>query len=116
MSNSRQKGKRGELEVARLCRQQGYAARRTAQYCGNTGDASDVTGLPGIHVEVKRAERLRLDDALSQAVRDSAGSDDLPAVFHRANEAPWKVTMLAEDWFVIYRQWEVSRSQNSESQ
>ena len=56
--NSKQKGKRGELEWASYCRGQGYDCRRTAQYCGNTGDASDVVGLPGIHQEVKRVERL----------------------------------------------------------
>lgn len=35
--NSKQKGKRGELEWASYCRGQGYDCRRTAQYCGNTG-------------------------------------------------------------------------------
>lgn len=44
--NSKQKGKRGELEWASYCRGQGYDCRRTAQYCGNTGDASDVVGCP----------------------------------------------------------------------
>ena len=103
--NSKQKGKRGELEWASFCRQQGYECRRTSQYCGNTGDASDVVGLPGIHQEVKRVERLNIEEAMSQAVRDSQGSK-IPVVAHRKNGQGWLVTMRAEDWFYLYREWE----------
>lgn len=43
--NSREKGARFERELARTFRDYGYTgSRRTAQYCGNTGDASDVVG------------------------------------------------------------------------
>lgn len=104
--NSKQKGKRGELEFCRLCREEGYEVRRTAQYCGNTGEAADVVGLPGIHVEVKRVEHLKLSEAMSQAMRD-AKDGRLPAVFHRRSREPWLVTMRAEDWFSLYRAWEV---------
>lgn len=58
--NSKQKGARFERQLAGLFRDQGYNARRTAQYCGNTGDASDVIGLPGIHIEAKHQERMSL--------------------------------------------------------
>lgn len=102
MTNSRDKGKRYELEIARECREHGFDARRTAQYCGNTGDAADVIGLPGIHIECKRAEKLNIDDALQQAIRDSKGTGLLPAVFHRKNNTPSKVTMLLEDWWKLY--------------
>lgn len=111
--NSKQKGKRGELEWSRLCQSEGYKdARRTAQFCGKTGDASDCVGLPGIHQEVKRVERLHLEDAMCQAVRDAeaAGKGDLPIVAHRGNDEPWKVTMLASDWFKLYREYEASIS------
>ena len=46
--NSRDKGKRGELELVKLLKASGYEARRTAQYCGKSGEAADVVGLPGI--------------------------------------------------------------------
>ena len=65
MTNSKQKGKRGELQFARLCAQYGYKVRRTAQYCGNTGDASDCVDLGGGHIKDKRTERLRLREAIS---------------------------------------------------
>ena len=103
--NSKKKGKRGELEWAAFCRAQGYDCRRTAQYCGKTGEADDVVGLPGVHIEVKRVERLVLDEAMSQAIHDSKG-DAFPIVAHRKNYAPWLVTMRAEDWFELYKEWE----------
>ena len=106
--NSREKGKRGELEWARVCRDHGYDCRRTAQYCGKNGDASDVVGLPGIHQEVKRVERLDLECAMAQAVRDH--KDGLiPIVAHRKNNCGWLVTMRAEDWFSLYAEWEAGR-------
>lgn len=105
--NSKQKGKRGELEWASFCRQHGYDARRTAQYCGNTGDASDVVGLPGIHQEVKRVERLDMSGAMCQAKRD-APAGKIPIVAHRRSREKWLVTMDAEDWFRLYREWEAS--------
>ena len=109
--NSRKKGTVGEREFAKLCRDEGYEVRRTVQYCGNTGDASDCVGLPGIHIEVKRTERLRLDDAMEQAIRDSRKFSYIPIVAHRCNGKPWKITMTAEDWFKLYREWELSQSE-----
>lgn len=106
--NSKAKGKRGELEWAYFCRQEGYDCRRTAQYCGNTGDASDVVGLPGIHQEVKRVERLDLSAAMCQARRD-AKPGEIPIVAHRKNNENWLVTMDADNWFTIYREWEASK-------
>lgn len=45
MTNSRQKGARGERELARILREYGYDCRRGQQYCGANGDA-DVVGFP----------------------------------------------------------------------
>ena len=49
----REKGKRGERELAGILRDYGYNCRRGQQYCGTSGDA-DVIGLPDVHIEVKR--------------------------------------------------------------
>ena len=62
--NSRAKGKAGELELSRLLRDYGYDCRRGQQYSGASGDA-DVIGLPGIHIEVKRVERLDISAAVA---------------------------------------------------
>lgn len=94
-----------------MIKEWGYDARRTAQYCGNTGDASDVVGLPGIHIEVKRVERLNMDQAMSQAIHDAGQQEGnpFPAVFHRKSRGEWLVTMRAEDWADLYHQWELGR-------
>ena len=106
--DSRKKGGRGEREFAALCRDEGYtAAKRGQQYQGGA-DSPDVKGLPGIHVEVKRVERLNIHEAMKQAARDSSGCA-IPIVAHRRNRDNWLVTMSATDWFSMYREWESGR-------
>lgn len=100
---SREKGKRFERKLASIFREYGYEARRTAQYCGNTGDASDVVGLPGIHIEAKAQEKMCLYDWMAQAKRDAEGSENLPAVFHKKNNAEILVTMELKDFMKIYK-------------
>lgn len=102
--NSRQKGARGERELAEKLREYGYETRRGQQYSGANGDA-DVVGIPGIHIECKRVEKLNLDDALAQSMRD-ARDGEMPVVMHRRNRTEWKVTMLLDDFMRI---WERSR-------
>lgn len=106
--NSKQKGARFERLLASKFREYGYDARRTAQYCGNTGDASDVVGLNGLHIEAKHQERMQLYEWMSQAKRDAkaGGGKNLPAVFHKKNNAPILVTMELEDFMNLYREWE----------
>ena len=104
--NSKEKGKRFERLVASKLREYGYGARRTAQYCGNTGEAADVIGLPYIHVECKHVERLNIYDAMSQAKRDARGKALLPAVFHKKNNCEILVTMEFDSFMQIYREFE----------
>ena len=99
--NSREKGARGERELANKLKEYGFACRRGQQYCGANGDA-DVVGLPGVHIECKRVESLNIDKAMKQAA-DNASEGNLPAVFHRRNGQEWKVTMRLEDWMQIYK-------------
>lgn len=98
--NSRQKGATGERELARILRDYGYNTRRGQQYSGANGDA-DVVGLPGIHIECKRVERLNISEAMNQSIRD-AKPGEMPTVFHRKNCEPWKTTMLTSDWMKLY--------------
>ena len=107
--NSKRKGARFERQLASRFREYGYdGARRTAQYCGNTGDASDVVGLPHIHVEAKHVEKMELYKWMDQAKRDAeaGGKGALPAVFHRKNNAEILVTMELPDWMNLYREFE----------
>lgn len=100
MTNSRMKGKRGELELSNLLKSKGFNTRRGQQYCGANGDA-DVVGLPGIHIECKRVENLNLVKAYQQACAD-AKPDEIPAVFHRKNRCPWFVTVGIDDFLSLY--------------
>ena len=62
-------------------------------------------GVPGVHPEVKRCERLNLYTAYEQAQRDSAGTEDIPVVFHRRSRKPWLVVMDIDDWAKIYKKY-----------
>lgn len=109
---SRNKGKRGELEIVKILKVAGFEkAQRSAQYCGNTGDAPDVEGLPGIHIEVKRVERLNLRKAYEQAVNDSKenGNNEIPVVFHRGSYQPWMVTFSLEDFLKLIKKGDVNK-------
>ncbi len=101
--NSKRKGKRGELELAKVLKEYGYNCRRGQQYSGIGGD--DVVGLNGIHIECKRVEKLNVYEAMKQAVRD-ANNDEKPTVFWRRNMESWLVIMRLEDWIELYREWE----------
>ena len=100
--NSRQKGKRGELELAKILGCYGYETRRGQQYCGANGDA-DVVGVPGIHIECKRVESLNIYAAMEQSTKD-AKDGEAPAVFHRKNGKRWLVTMELDDWMKLYKE------------
>lgn len=117
--NSRRKGAVGEREIAFILKGYGYNTRRSQQYNGANGDA-DIVGLPGIHCEIKRVEKLNIDKALQQAIRDTyadelkQGIDLIPAVFHRSNDdrkkdstkGVWKVTLTLKDFMKLYQAWD----------
>lgn len=99
--NSCEKGKRGEREFSAFLRAHGFSeARRGQQYSGIEGE--DVVGIPNIHIECKRVERLNIHDAMSQSIRDA--DDQIPIVAHRKNRTPWLVTMRAEDFLELVRE------------
>ncbi len=86
---SKRKGAAGELEAAaKLNEVLGTRFHRGRQYHGGP-ESPDLAGdVPGLHVEVKRTERLRIWEAVSQA-RSDASVDQVPVVMHRANRKPW---------------------------
>lgn len=101
--SSQRKGAQGERELAAYLAEAGHPTERGG-YC--FGEKPDLVGLPGIHVEVKRVERLNVLDAMKQAAGDAEKfQDGLPAVFHRRNRNPWLVTMALRDWLELYERW-----------
>ena len=104
--NSRSKGKRGELDFAKyLVRQlEGHTvngeqvvARRGQQFRGGQDQPDVITNVPR-HFEVKRTERLRMYEAVEQAVRDGG---DKAVVAHKANHKPWLAIMLMDEFLEL---------------
>ncbi len=101
-SKSQRKGAAGERELAEIFQAHGYACTRGGSL--TFGEVPDIIGLPGVHIEVKRVERLNVPEAMEQSIRDSERMQDgMPALFHRRNRKPWLVTMRLEDWLRLYR-------------
>lgn len=95
--NSRQKGKRGELDAADALRRLfSWTARRTQQFKG-TSDSSDVevAETPDAFWEVKREERLNVFKAMDTAVAEAGPK--LPVLMHRRNRTDWLVTVRLTD-------------------
>jgi hypothetical protein len=96
--NSRNKGKRGELEAAaewnRLV--PNAHSRRSQQHSG-TESASDLIspGTPHLWLEVKRVERGLNLDAVMEKSREQCG-ELCPVVLHRKNGGEWMVTFPLE--------------------
>lgn len=106
--NSREKGKRGEREVAKILRDFGFGdARRGQQFSGKEGDA-DVVGIPLLHLEIKNVEHLNLDKAMEQSERDAKaefqkkGRVAVPVVIHKKNRTPWRITMELKDFLDMF--------------
>ena len=99
---SQRKGADGERELAEILQRYGYDCNRGGSL--TFGEVADITGLPGIHIEVKRVEKLNVVEAMEQSIRDSERMrDGMPALFHRRNRKPWLVTMRLVDWLKLYR-------------
>ena len=102
MGKSQQrKGADGERELAEQLRQYGYQVKRGPSQ--NYGTVPDLIGLDGIHIECKRTERLNLNEAMQQSIRDADRfHDGVPVVIHRKNRRPWLVTLRLEDFMELY--------------
>lgn len=99
--SSQRKGAAGERELAEILCRHGYDVERGGSL--SYGTVPDLVGLPGVHIEVKRVEKLNLRAAMEQAIRDADFfQDGAPTVFHRQNRQPWLVTMTLADWIQMY--------------
>ena len=92
--NAKRKGTAGENELVSILLEAGIRAHRNDQIfkggAGNPDVSAEVSGRP-LHIEVKRAERLNIHEAMKQAIRD-AKSGDFPIVAHRRNREKWLIT------------------------
>lgn len=101
--SSQRKGRAGELELVKVLHEYGCESVKAGEAV-SYGSTPDLVGLPGIHIECKRAEQLRLSEWMKQAQRDAARfRDGVAVIFHRRNREPWMVTMNLDDFMKIYR-------------
>ena len=99
--SSQRKGALGERELASILKTHGYDCTRGGSL--SFGEVPDLSGLPGIHIEVKRVKKLNVVEAMEQSIRDSEQMfGGVPTLFHRRNRKPWLVTMRLEDWLMLY--------------
>lgn len=85
---SRDKGKRGERELAALLREHGFSAERGFSQCRGGDVSADVIGLPGWHCEVKRYAAPQCVKWYEQAERDAQHGNE-PIVFTRGDRGKW---------------------------
>lgn len=104
MTNSKQKGSAGERELVNELKAQGFDAHRSQQFCGKGEDASDVICYPlnFLHFECKRVEKLNIDNAMAQAIRD-ARAGKIPVVAHRKNRGDWLTTLRLSDFLSLVK-------------
>lgn len=94
--NSCVKGKVGEREAAKAWGEAfGRDMTRGQQHAGGA-DSPDIKGHPGVHIEVKRVERLNLEAAMAQSISE-AGAGEVAVVLHRKNRGEWLVTVRLAD-------------------
>ena len=99
MTDSRDKGARGEREIANILTAAGFTSHRGQQFSGGA-DSPDVV-CPQLkdtyHFEVKHVERLNLYDAIEQSNNDKS-ENQIGLVIHKKNRKPWLVSMLFDQW------------------
>ena len=101
-AHKRDKGVRGEREVAQLFEQAGFEVRGL-EGLGDHNAFRDETGrLLAIHLEVKRQERLRVQEWLRQTV-DESPAGMLPLLCFRQNRERWIACLPLDNLLELLR-------------
>lgn len=111
MVNIRDKGQRGEREVAQMlnaiihdvCRALGMTdeqcnrALTTVQRNQNQSavGGNDLTNCFGLSIEIKRQEQLAINTWWRQCVAAAARNGELPVLMWKQNRKPWRVQTYA---------------------
>ena len=112
MINSRQKGKRGELDLVKFLKTLGFPdARRSQQYCGADSDADVVCPdtLPHLFIECKFGVQgfdfgtKKMSDAITQMVDDASAKNLRPILFFKKTKGVWiSVIPMSSFTYVLY--------------
>jgi hypothetical protein len=104
VTNSRDKGARGERELVTILRDAGWpdATRNTdGRFQAGRGDVDN--GPAGFHIECKRSERALIWEWLAQAERD-AGTTKIPVVAFRRSRGRWYGVLPLDDLLELIRE------------
>ncbi|MCL2631496.1 MAG: hypothetical protein FWD45_00150 [Coriobacteriia bacterium] len=94
---AREKGARGERELASKLRELGFEhSRRGYQWLGALTEADIESALPGIHIECKRTNRF-LSRFMFQAMND-APDGLIPVVMWRRDHGEWIAVQFTSDF------------------
>jgi Holliday junction resolvase len=92
------KGRRGEFELAAYLQEHGYPDAKPGAAL-NYGTQPDITGIPGLHIECKRHEKLEVSKWYRQAQTDAERMQDgKPAVIYRRNREQWMIVLSLSDF------------------
>ena len=98
---SKNKGARGEREVAEILSGYGFESQRGRQFCGSPDSPDVISPEFPLHIEVKRVERLNLSEAFKQAEEDSG---EKPAcVIHRKSREDGKISLNLTDFLKMLK-------------
>ena len=105
---SRNKGKRGELEVAAIIRSHGFEARRGQQHRGGSDSPDVIHNIPGLHIETKFVEEFSINDlydalkkAENEALERADEEVDSPIVCYRRNRKGWLIVFDLDDFLFL---------------
>lgn len=97
---SKRKGERGEREVVELAKAHGFTHARRNFGSGSQG-GGDLTGIPGLCLEVKRQERIQLQAWWRQAM-DAAAPGEAPALAIRWSGGPALGVIELDELFALW--------------
>ncbi len=97
---SRNKGKRGELELSKFLSDRGFESRRGRQYSGDESAPDVISTLP-FHIECKYTEKISLYPVMEKAQQDAGGQPVI--IFHRKNNRPWLAILLANEFLKLIK-------------
>ena len=100
MVNSRAKGARFELEVAKILSSHGMESRRGQQFAGSPDTPDVISPDFPFHIEAKMVEKLNLQSAMDQSERDCGTRP--PCVIHKRKRKDVLFTCKLDDLIKLF--------------
>jgi hypothetical protein len=109
VSTSSRNGREAENKVAQALRDAGFIHAEPRARRGRS-DTGDITGLPGVVIEVKAAKELELAKFMNQAEAERANAGaDLAVLWHKrrgkSNPEDWYVTISGRTFLELLTAW-----------